>query len=123
MKTYKISFFISLLLLCWSICYTPQLKSAEQSPVNSIQQSPLSDDQTDPINTNSSIEFAEIDLRRNDESLNLHNNPVFSPILNFNIIESSFMADSFPSTIKKSNRVGLQHLLHSSDSYLSVFRI
>ncbi len=121
MKTYKISFLISLLLLFWSVCCTPQTKAAEQSPINSIQQSPLSDDQTDPINKNV-FEYADIDLEENNENHFFSSNTIL-PILPSLSIQHTFDWKNYSFLIHKYSQSYSQQLLHSSQSYLSVFRI
>ena len=123
MKAYKIGFFISFLLLFWSICYTPENKVVADDLINSIKQSPLSDDQTDPVNSNNTIEFTEIDWIKNNEPIILSSNPIFFPVICFKLIEGSHPTDKYTSAINCNYPSGLHHILRSSNSYLKVFRI
>ncbi len=122
MKAYKISFFISLLLLLWSISYCPKINVAEQSQINNIQQSPLSDDQTDPINKNV-FEYADIDLEENNENNFLSSNFNILPVISSDYFLHAFNSNLISFSTNKYPQLFSHRLLHSSQSYLSVFRI
>lgn len=121
MKIVRLIFFTCFGLLFFSLnCFSAKSNNSVLNNIN-IQQSPLSDDQTDPINK-SNFDFAGFDLKENDSQYSISNSFTILPTASINnhLLNNS---DILTSPNNKYIHPLPPHYLHSSSSYLSIFKI
>lgn len=121
MKTIKILFLICFFILGWSLNNFTKHSTVAVTEVEHIQQNPLADDETNPIK-NQALELTEIDLEENDETNSSLSNPTFHPSLYSNSTQHPHFTAQFADILHlKSN--SNWHILHTSRSFLNIFRI
>ena len=122
MKTIKIVFFTGFWLLLFSLIGFNSRNNKANSETINIQQSPLSDDETNPIKKQF-LEFAEFELEENDDFNSTTYSDNFIHHFADNNIHQGFQINHSSFSGKQYVEPFNPHFLHSSQSYLNVFRI
>jgi len=119
MKNFKISFILSLFLLCSLQGRSAAVIHAINDNEYDIEQSPLSDDETNPISSNTA-ELATFDFEDNDEN--------HSDLTNTKTVSFVSSKTHFPTFISLAATKAYEKDFHfsvsdSPQSFLQVFRI